>query len=64
MEDEKILKELKRANILKAIEISKSANEDDRKIVNYILHSELSELQLDKTLFPKEEPTKSWNYHM
>jgi len=64
MEDEKILKELKRANILKAIELSESANENDRKVVNYILRSELSELQLDKALFPKEEPTKSWNYHM
>jgi len=68
--NEKVLKELRIANLLKTIEMSQSDDEDDpimnkkRHILRYIFNIEMANLQLDSTLFPKKNDVsvKNWRW--
>lgn len=70
MDSEEILQELRIANLLKAIEMSQTDDEDDpimkkkRPILSYIFDREMTNLQLDIALFPKKqnESRTSWRW--
>lgn len=61
--DTKLLKELQTANLLKALELRKKDDEVCKKILDYVLHEELSELQLDVTLFSEDATKSTYNFN-
>jgi hypothetical protein len=66
--DSQIVKELKIHNLLTALNMSEDSpeiNETRKKVLDYIVSQELSTLQYDITLFPKEKKnTKEYNFHL
>ena len=63
---DRILKELQIANLLKAIEITQNANvtnDDTRKILTYVYDREMSNLQFDVALFPRNVRTQDYKFH-
>lgn len=60
--DQKLLKELRIQNILKVIELRNKNDEEARKVLDYIYNEELSELQLDVTLFPNKKADTKYNF--
>ena len=66
--DSQIVKELKIHNLLPALNMSEDSpeiNETRKKVLDYIVSQELSTLQYDITLFPKEKKnTKEYNFHL
>ena len=63
---DRILKELQIANLLKTIEITQNANvtnDDTRKILTYVYDREMSNLQFDVALFPKNVRTQEYKFH-
>ena len=65
--EDRILRELQIANLLKTIEITQNANVKDqkaRKILTYVFDRELTNLQFDVALFPREEiRTQDYKFH-
>ncbi len=64
--DERILKELQIANLLKTLEITQNANvqnKDTQKILTYVYDREMSNLQFDVALFPRERTVRDYKFH-
>ena len=66
--DNQIVRELNIHNLLTALNMSEDSPEMNKtrsKVLDYIISQELSTLQYDITLFPKEEKnTKEYNFHL
>lgn len=63
---DRVLKELQIANLLKTIEITQNANvknPDTQKILTYVYDREMSNLQFDVALFPKDVRTQDYKFH-